>query len=181
MRGLARLAAGAVWSRATGDLRRGTELGWRALEGVSEDRIEVLGDLYRKELTRSSNDAGLRLLQAAKDDGLRVVIWTRHVREIVAPLVEALEPDRLIANRLVMDGYRSTGELEEPIIAEPLDGRGLRALADEFGVTPENLRVYASRIHEQVTLAAAPLPCAVTPDALLRRMCAQHHWPVVDA
>jgi phosphoserine phosphatase len=156
-------------------------LAFRALTGCSEDRLVVLAGLYAEEvLDRAWNHAGVSLVHRSRDAGDRIVLVSEHPDVVLDGVVARLRPDHVVANRLELDGHGVTGRLVPPVVTGRLDAGGLRALATRLGADPSRTRAYGSTAGDATMLAAAPFPCAVTPDRTLRDVARTLDWPVVE-
>lgn len=172
-------AAGALGGASAETAHR---VAWRALRGCSEDRLAVLAEQYQDELVRGAwNEAGWQLLDRCRDAGDRIVLLSDHPRPCLGVVVERAGEAELICNDLETARGELTGALAAPIVTGAVDGAWLRRAAETRGVDPRAVRAYGAAAEDATMLAAAPRPCAVTPDRVLRTLARQHDWPVVDA
>jgi len=177
---LAGVAAAAPFSLGLGDAATGARLAWMGLRGMSEDRIEVLGEEYWATwLEEGLRPAGVDLVNRARKEGFAVVLLSDHIEPIARHAARAVKADHLIANRPELRNGRATGRLVDPVVAR-FGGRPLRAFAADHDLDLTASRAYGSAAADQVLLSALPWPCAVYPDRGLRRVARDLDWPVVE-
>jgi phosphoserine phosphatase len=158
------------------------KVAWRALSGCSDDRLYVLGELYREDrLEDAWNAVGLDLLDRCKRRGDRVVLLSDHPDVALGDLATRLGADRLVCNRFVVEDGRATGALAEPVFYGRADGSFVRKLAAELGADPGRVMAYGCHASDATLLSGVALPCAVTPDLRLRGIAATFDWPIVEA
>lgn len=167
---------------ATRDPMRAAKLAWSTLEGMSEDRLIVLGEIYATEhLVPALSSVGLELLERCRARGQRIVLLSDNLDVVVRPLATHLGVDDVIANAMELDDReRATGALREPIVGPEMGGRALREALAERGIDLSRACAYGSHHADSVLLGAVALPCAVTPDRELRRLARDLDWPVVE-
>lgn len=167
---------------AARDPGRATRLAWSSLEGMSEDRLVVLGELYAREhLLGHLSEVGLELLDGCRTRGQRIVLLSDNLDVVVRPVAAHLGIDEVICNVMEMSEHdRATGKLREPVLGPELGGRALRAQLAERGIDLGRACAYGSQRGDSVLLGAVALPCCVTPDRELRRMARDLDWPVVE-
>jgi putative phosphoserine phosphatase/1-acylglycerol-3-phosphate O-acyltransferase len=167
---------------AARDPARAAKLAWSALEGMTEDRLVVLGELYATEhLIPALSTVGVDLLERCRTQGHRLVILSDNLDVIVRPLAEHLRVDEVICNQMELDARRrATGALREPLLGPEMGGRALREALSERGIDLTRACAYGSQHADSVLLGAVALPCAVTPDRELRRVARDLDWPVVE-
>ena len=160
---------------------RATELAWSTLEGMSEDRLIVLGELYAQEhLIPALSDVGLELLERCRGQGQRLALLSDNLDVIANPVAQHLEIDVVIANSMELDTHdRATGKLREPVLGPSLGGRVLEERLAERNISLRTACAYGSHRDDSPLLGSEALPCAVTPDRALRRVARDLDWPVV--
>src|ERR1700736_4167331 len=87
------------------------------LQGVSRDRLDLLGEEYfhyvlRPQLKRQS----LEKLREALAGGERIVLVSQGLDHVMRSLAQFVGVPEVIANRLDFRGGRATGRLLEPVI-----------------------------------------------------------------
>ncbi len=164
------------------DPLRAAKLAWSTLEGMSEDRLVVLGEIYAEEhLVGALSAVGLDLMERCRAQGQRVVLLSDNLDVIVRRVAAHLGVDEVICNAMELDDReRATGRLREPVIGPEMGGRALREALAERGIELATARAYGSHQADSVLLGAVALPCAVTPDRGLRRVARDLDWPVVE-
>ncbi|MCB9594585.1 MAG: haloacid dehalogenase-like hydrolase [Sandaracinaceae bacterium] len=164
-----------------GAASRAGELAWSTLEGMSEDRLIVLGELYADEhVIPDLSEVGVELLERCRTQGWRLALLTDNLDVIAEPVARHLGIDVVIANSMDLDEHgRATGKLREPVLGPSLGGRVLEARLAGHGIDLRTACAYGSHRDDSPLLGAVALPCAVTPDRGLRRMARDLDWPVV--
>ncbi|MCC6876357.1 MAG: haloacid dehalogenase-like hydrolase [Sandaracinaceae bacterium] len=163
------------------DPRKAHTLAWSVLEGMSEDRLIVLGEMYAQEhLFPSLSRVGLELLERCRSRDQRVILLSDNLDVIVKPLADALGVGEVLCNSMELARARATGKLRAPILPPEIGGTLLRERLGERGVELSACAAYGSHVNDAVLLGAVALPCAVTPDRELRRMARDLDWPVVE-
>lgn len=164
-----------------GNPGRAGELVWSTLEGMSEDRLIVLGEIYAEDFVLPSlSDVGLELLERCRTQGWRLVLLSDNLDVIAEPVARHLGIDVVVANAMELDAHdRATGKLREPVLGPSLGGRVLEGRLAEHDIDLRTACAYGSHRDDSPLLGAVALPCAVTPDRGLRRMARDLDWPVV--
>lgn len=166
---------------AARDPSRASRLAWSTLEGISEDRLIVLGEIYAEEhLVPALSCVGLELWERCRAQGMRRVILSDNLDVVVRPLAAHLGADEVVCNAMELDERRrATGALREPAIGPSIGGRLLRERLEERGIELSDACAYGSHAVDSALLGAARLPCAVTPDRELGRVARDLDWPIV--
>ncbi|MBX3273155.1 MAG: haloacid dehalogenase-like hydrolase [Sandaracinaceae bacterium] len=166
---------------AGGAAARAGELAWSALEGMSEDRLLVLGELYAEEhLVGALSEVGVELVERCRAAGHRLVLLSDNLDVIARPVARHLGIDVVIANVMELDAAgRATGKLRAPVLGPSLGGPVLAARLSEHDLELRTACAYGSHQSDSPLLGAVALPCAVTPEPALRRMARELDWPVV--
>lgn len=167
---------------AAADPSRASKLAWATLEGMTEDRLIVLGEIYAEEhLVPVLSPVGLELLERCRAQGMRLVLLSDNLDVVARPVARHLGIDDVICNAMELDERgRATGALREPVIGPSIGGRVLRDLLDERGIDLSRACAYGSQRTDSALLGAVALPCAVTPDRELRRVARDLDWPIVE-
>ncbi len=158
------------------DRRLGRRAALLACAGLGRDRIEVL---LREHAERdlaglSLRERGLEVLARARRDGHRVVLVTSTLAPALAPLAARLGADALVGDDLEYRDGVATGK-----VVEARRGDWLRDLARREGLALEGCYAYGCDLEDEPMLRAVGFPCAVNPDARLRRVADREGWPVV--
>ncbi len=110
------------------------------LRGVSEDRLDLLGEEYFEYVLRPRlKPAGIAKLRELVERGERVVLVSQGLDHVMRPLARHLGVEWLIANRLEFRDGLATGRLLTPVI------RPRQILARIIGRKPDG-RVKAERL-----------------------------------
>lgn len=146
------------------DPGRATRLAWSALEGMSEDRLIVLGEIYADEhLLPALSEVGVDLLERCRARGQRVVLLSDNLDVIVRPVAAHLGVDEVICNAMELDAHhRATGQLRAPVLGPEIGGRALKSQLAERGIDLASACAYGSQRGDSVLLGAVALPCCVT-------------------
>ncbi len=87
------------------------------LRGVSQDRLDLLGEEYFHYLLKPwLNQPSVDKLKELLDEGQPVVLVSQGLDHVMRPLAEFLGVDRLVANRLEFRDGLATGRLLDPVI-----------------------------------------------------------------
>lgn len=152
---------------------------YRALAGMTRDRLEVLGEDFAKdELSTRIRPEAARLLDRARARGRRVVLVSEGPLEILRPFARDLEAD-VLANELEYEDERATGRLVPPVWTSTIDAARLRRYAADHHIDLGRSAAYAHDHRDVVLLSAVREPCCIDPDRDLTRMAADLDWPVV--
>lgn len=150
------------------------------LRGMSEDRLEVLGEEFHETWLRHAlRPVGVDLVARARQAGRRVILVSDNVDVVVRHLAAALGADEVVCNRLEVRNGRVTGRLFDPVVGR-LGGERLREWARARGVDLAASCGYGASAVDSTLLSALGLPCAVQPDRALRRIARDLDWPVVE-
>lgn len=162
------------------DRTTAVRMAWLALRGASEDRLVVLGEEYAHKLIESLDETGLRMLSDARHRGLRIVLLTELLDVIAEHMAEHMGVDLLVCNRMELRNDRATGKLDGPVFAGVFGGDRCRAFATEHRIDLGASSAWGGCATDGVLLSSVGDPCAVHPDASLRRLARDLHWPVVE-
>jgi hypothetical protein len=120
------------------------------LRGVSEDRLDLLGEEYFEyEVRPKLKPAGVAKLREAVARGERVVLVSQGLDHVMRPLAQHLGVEWLIANRLEFRDGMATGRLLTPVI------RPRQILARIIGRKPDG-RVKAATLVRNLGFSAQP-------------------------
>lgn len=162
------------------DATTANRLAWAGLRDVSEDRLHILGEAYyRAHLADAVRPAGRRALERARDRGHDLVLVSDNLDVVVAHLAHDLGATHLLCNRMELRDGRATGRLADPVLTDALGGTRLRSFAAEHGLDLARCSALGGRGGDSVLLAAVGQPCAIAPDAALRRIARDLDWPIL--
>ncbi len=179
---LSLLGAGRTLHPRLGSGIESTKVQWQAVEGFSRDRLEVLGEDFAKlELLPSVDEDAKRMIAEAIRAGRTLVLIAETIDAVARPLGHALGFAHVIANQLVYEDERATGELVAPIVGPELDPRRLSGLAAQLGVSLAESAAYGAMGADRLLLGAVSAPCGLHADPELARLCRDLDWPLVGA
>lgn len=154
---------------------------FKAYEGLSEDRLWLIGEEVFEDVIRPKLHKGVRDMFARnRDAGLWQVLVTGSLEHVTKPLAHYLGANDFCANRLEMDGGIATGRLRAPIMAGAHKAEWIRAYAKREGIDLEQSFAYADSYSDYPMLCSVGRPCAMNPDRKLRQAAREYQWPVVD-
>jgi len=142
------------------------------LQGVSRDRLDLLGEEYFSYILKPQlKPGGVESLHRWMAEHGQVVLVSQGLDHLMRPLAQHLGVQRLVANRLEFRGGTATGRLLDPVVRP----RGPLALV--LGNQPDG-RVSAERLLGDLGLEQRPgdLAGAITPAV---RPEPQNHCPLV--
>ena len=133
------------------------------LRGVSQDRVDLLGEEYFEYHLKPRLKAnGIQELSKLADSGAEVVLVSQGLEHVMRPLARHLGVKWLVANRLDFRDGIATGRLLSPVIRP----RGLFA---RFTGSDPNGRKEVATLVRDLDVAPNDLAQAVTPAARIRR------------
>src|SRR4030095_8147963 len=87
------------------------------LRGVSQDRLDLLGEEYFEYFLKPHlKREGVERLKGCLERGESVVLVSQGLDHVMRPLAARLGVDRLISNRLEFRDGLATGRLRSPVI-----------------------------------------------------------------
>ncbi len=129
--------------------RFATRLLYIMLRGVSQDRLDLLGEEYFQYVLKPQlKPSGLEKLKEAQTEG-PVILVSHALDHIIRPLANHLGVEHIVANRLDFRDGIATGRLLEPVV------RPRRILAWLTGHRPDG-RVSAERVARDLGLTRRP-------------------------
>ena len=154
--------------------------------GLSLSRVQADAQRCCDELLLPNAFPGaLAEIDLHRQAGRRIVLVTGNVDLVMAPLARALGAD-LVAQRLVADGDRLTGEyLSYDVLGDGHDlphgdakAAALALHAERTGIDLRRSTAYGDSVNDVPMLELAGTPVAVRPDARLRRIATERGWAV---
>lgn len=178
--GLGTVLAAAPLALSKQDPGTAHRLAWAGLRDVSEDRLILLGETYFEGwLQDNVPEAGTRVLAQARKRGDKVVLVSDNVDVVVSHLANQLGVDDLVCNHLEIRNGRATGRLTDPVVAGHVGGSWLKSYAEQHGINLEKSTAYGHSELDASLLSSVGMPCAVNPQAGLRRMARDLDWPIL--
>ena len=163
------------------DRRTFNELLFSAYAGMSEDRLEVLGeDVFREVLLPSLFPSAKALVQQSLTAGHDVVFVSGALECVIRHLAKLLGATEVIANRLEMKDGIATGKLLRPVVAGPEKARIVRDHARAKGYDLDECFAFSDSYSDVPMLSVVGHPAAVNPDRRLALMARAYSWPSFD-
>lgn len=153
---------------------------YKNYEGMSEDRLHVLGDeIFEKIIKPNLFPGAASLIARSKEQGHRQVLVSGALDVVTQQLARHLGFDDMLVNRLeIQDGF-ATGRLLRPFVAGPAKALLVRQYAEQHHIDLDKSFAYADSGSDLPMLSVVGYPCAVNPDLRLRTTAHAHGWPVL--
>lgn len=163
------------------DRRTFNELLYSSYQGMSEDRLVLLGEeIFEKVLKPALFPAARGLVQKSLDVGLRVVLISGALDYVVQHLARYLGAHEVIANKLEMKAGLATGKLLTPVVAGPEKARLIREHARAGGYDLDECFAFSDSYSDLPMLSVVGHPAAVNPDRRLALLAKAYSWPSFD-
>ncbi|HET9958970.1 MAG TPA: HAD-IB family hydrolase [Polyangiaceae bacterium] len=163
------------------DRRVFNELLFSAYAGMSEDRLELLGEeAFEKVMLPSLYASAHGLVQKSLDAGHAVVFVSGALECVVRHLADHLGATHVIANRLEMKEGIATGKLLRPVVAGPEKARIVRDHARAQGFDLDDCFAFSDSYSDVPMLSVVGHPAAVNPDKRLALLAKAYSWPSFD-
>jgi HAD superfamily hydrolase (TIGR01490 family) len=157
------------------------EVFFRSYKGLSEDRLRFFSEELFEEVLKPAVFPGtFELIKTSKKIGQRQIVLTGALDFTVARLMEYLEIDDFVANRLeFVNGY-ATGRILPPVMASATKAKWMREYAERENINLSESYSYSDSISDLPMLSIVGHPVAVNPDFRLKQTAAQHDWAILD-
>ena len=153
---------------------------FKAYQGLSEDRLWIVGEEVFEDVIRPNLYPGIREMFARnRAAGLWQVLVTGSLEHVTAPLARYLGADAYGANRLEMDRGIATGRLLPPTMAGANKADWIRQYARSEGIDLNESFAYADSASDTPMLSVVGRPCAMNPDRKLKKLAHDFNWPQV--
>lgn len=163
------------------DRRTFNELLFSAYAGMSEDRLELLGEeAFEKVLRPALFRSAQGLVEKSLAAGHEVVFVSGALECIIRHLARHLGATTVIANRLEMKNGIATGKLLRPVVAGPEKARIVREHARANGHDLEECFAFSDSYSDVPMLSVVGHPAAVNPDKRLALLAKAYSWPSFD-
>jgi HAD superfamily hydrolase (TIGR01490 family) len=163
------------------DRRTFNELLFGTYAGMSEDRLELLGEeVFRKVLLPSLFPAAKGLVEKSLGAGHEVVFVSGALECVVRHLARHLGATEVIANRLELKDGIATGKLLRPVVAGPEKARIVRDHARAKGYDLDECFAFSDSYSDIPMLSVVGHPAAVNPDKRLALLAKAYSWPSFD-
>jgi HAD superfamily hydrolase (TIGR01490 family) len=163
------------------DRRVFNELLFGTYAGMSEDRLELLGEeVFRKVLLPSLFSSAKGLVEKSLNAGHEVVFVSGALECVVRHLARHLGATEVIANRLELKDGIATGKLLRPVVAGPEKARIVRDHARAKGYDLDECFAFSDSYSDVPMLSVVGHPAAVNPDKRLALLAKAYSWPSFD-
>lgn len=163
------------------DRRTFNELLFGAYAGMSEDRMEILGEeAYKKVLLPSLFPSARSLVDKSRHAGHDVVFVSGALECVIRHLARDLGAADIIANRLEIKDGIATGKLLRPVVAGPEKARIVRDHARAKGYDLDECFAFSDSYSDIPMLSVVGHPAAVNPDKRLKLLAKAYSWPSFD-
>jgi HAD superfamily hydrolase (TIGR01490 family) len=175
------LKAPYFWAMDRIDRRAFNEVFYASYEGISEDRLVIMGqELFDKVLTHKVYPDARKLIEGDLAVGREVVLLTGAIEAVAAPVAKALGIKTFMATKLEFAANNlATGKLIPPVMAGPEKAQFVRRWAEEHDIDLEQSVAYADDAADVPLLSSVGRPVAVNPDLRLATTARSHRWPVI--
>lgn len=163
------------------DRRLFNEVFYKSYEGLSEDRLAMLGEsLFEKVLQKKLYDGVQELLEADRAAGRVQVLLTGALDFVARPVARFLGIETVVASCLEFGkNGLATGVLRPPVMAGPEKASWIREYALRHRIDLEGSVAYADDVSDLPMLSMVGRPIAVNPDRQLLATARSHGWPVL--
>jgi HAD superfamily hydrolase (TIGR01490 family) len=152
------------------------------IKGVERSRLEEIGrEVFEHRTSKALRPGVLKLIEAIKADGGKVLLATSSLDFIVRPLAERLGIDDVIASSLEYRDGRCTGRLNGPAMFGQAKRDAVLSYAKKKGVELSDSAFYSDSIHDLPLLLAVGEPVAVAPERRLRREAEARGWKILES
>jgi HAD superfamily hydrolase (TIGR01490 family) len=163
------------------DRRVFNELLFSAYAGMSEDRLELIGeDAFKQVMLPTLYPSAKDLVEKSLAAGHEVVFVSGALECVVRHLARHLGATTVIANRLEMKRGVATGKLLRPIVAGPEKARIVRDHARSRGYELDDCFAFSDSYSDVPMLSVVGHPAAVNPDKRLALLARAYSWPSFD-
>jgi HAD superfamily hydrolase (TIGR01490 family) len=170
------------WALDRIDRHTFNEVFYRCYEGLSEDRLVVLGEeMFEKVLKKKLYPAAKALVDADRALGRELVLLTGAVEAVARPVARHLGIETFVATKLEFNkNGLATGRILPPIMAGPEKSQFVRRYAEKNDIDLENSVAYADDAADLPLLSCVGRPVAVNPDLRLATTARSHRWNVIQ-
>lgn len=163
------------------DRRTFNELLFGTYAGMSEDRLEILGEeVFEKVIQPSIYPHARALVEKSLAAGHEVVFVSGALECVIRHLARGLGATTVIGNRLEMKDGLATGKLLRPVVAGPEKARIVRDHARSRGYSLDDCFAFSDSYSDVPMLSVVGHPAAVNPDRRLALMARAYSWPSFD-
>lgn len=169
------------WTLDRIDRHTFNEVFYRCYEGLSEDRLVVMGqEFFDTVLIHRLYPAAKKLIDTDRAVGRQLVLLTGAVEAVARPVAKYLGIDTFEATKLEFGtNSLATGRILPPIMAGPEKAQFVRRYAEQHDIDLENSVAYADDAADLPLLSCVGRPVAVNPDLRLATTARSHRWNVI--
>ncbi len=154
---------------------------FKRYKGESEDRLKFLSkELFEDVLKPNVFPGSKELISKSRSLGLRQVVVTGAIDFMVKELMDYLEVDDFVANRLEFVNGRATGRLLPPVMASATKAMWIRQYAEREGINLNDSYAYTDSMSDLPMLSVVGHPAVVNPDMRLKATAIHHDWPILN-
>jgi len=152
----------------------------RALQGVPEATLTSLGEqAYRNSIEKTLYSEAIKLVEAHRAAGHKLVIVTAASRYQVEPVARVLGISEICCTRLEVQDGIFTGNLVAPLCYGEGKTMAARRVARRFRSSLKNCWFYSDSSADLPLLRAVGHPVAVNPSEKLAEYAATASWPQI--
>lgn len=164
-----------------GDLHSVRELALAFVAGHSvADLAELVEEIFEEVVEREIWPGTRALAQLHLDAGQRVWLVTATPVEVASVIARRLGLTGALGTVAESVDGVYTGRLVGDVLHGPAKAEAVRALAEREGLDLAQCSAYSDSSNDIPLLSLVGQPCAVNPDARLRRHAREHGWRVRD-
>lgn len=150
------------------------------VNGWNVDQVQaIVGETLDDIVDPIVFEEAVELMRSHQAAGRDVIIISSSGTEIVEPIGARLGADLAIGTQVAVEDGQYTGEILFYAYGEG-KAEAMRSLAEERGYDLAASYSYSDSHTDLPMLEVVGHPVAVNPDAELRRIAAERHWPVMD-
>ncbi len=154
---------------------------FRSYRGIRREWLEQQADdLFERAIRPSIYPGAVELIQRDRQDGFRVALVTGEVGSLLEPVTRYFGFDAVVCNSLAFENGVATGEVVAPLIAEEAKVKAMQKVCQHHQAELRAAKAYSDSFSDAPMLQAVGNPCAVNPDARLRKMAKAQGWPILD-
>ena len=157
------------------------ELFFQSYKGESEDRLRYFSEeLFEDVLKPAIFDGTPELIAASKKAGQKQIIITGALDFTIERLMNYLEIDDYVANRLeFVNGY-ATGRILPPVMASATKAKWMREYSEKNNISLSESYAYSDSISDLPMLSIVGHPVVINPDFRLKQTAIQHDWAILN-
>ncbi len=147
--------------------------------GMDYERLRLMGrDIVRDVLIPNLYDDARRRIRQARDMDLTQVLVSGSLDFVVEPFARELGIDHVITNRLEFRGRKATGRLLEPLVTGGTRATRIQEFARAHDIDLSRSYAFGDSVTGPGMFEAVGFPCAVNPDARLRKKAEDAGWAI---